>query len=274
MIDLHCHSFFSDGIHSPEELLHKALESGIKILALTDHDTIKGLDDLHAANKGNLISIINGIEISCSWKKQDIHVLGLNIDRQCDILNNLVESQTEARIERAKQIGQKLEPLVKDAYEKACLLAGHTRVGRPHFAKVLINEAVVSDMQTAFKRFLKRGKLAYVPVNWADFSTAISAITAASGDAVLAHPLKYKLTRTKLMKLIDNFKEAGGRGMEVVSGETNDSEINDLANIALHYDLFASAGSDFHGDSISRIALGRQRQLPVNCKPIWQQWTI
>ena len=275
MIDLHCHSHFSDGHLSPTVLLDKAIESGIKILALTDHDTMKGLDELHLANANNELSIVNGIEISCSWKKHDIHVLGLNIDTKNSELAELIESQNQSRIDRAKQIALKLESLsIKDAYEKACLIAGHERVGRPHFAKLLINEGIVPDMQLAFKRFLRRGKSAYVATAWCDIARAVSAINSAKGDAVLAHPLKYSLTRSKLLQLINSFKEANGTGIEVVSGEITEAEANDLAGLSLRFDLLASTGSDFHGSQVSRISLGRQRQLPLNCKPIWQQWTI
>ncbi len=275
MIDLHCHSYYSDGKLSPEELISRALQSNIQILALTDHDTVEGLNELHQAASSHPIKIINGIEFSTRWKKYDIHILGLNIDPNNPILKNLIKQQTESRINRAQLIAEKLKLCgINDAYEKACAIAGHGRIGRPHLAQVVINEGMAIDMQTAFKRYLARGKPAYVATPWISIPEAIEGIVAAKGEAIIAHPLKYKLTRTKLLELINEFKEAGGVGIEVVSGEMTSTQIKEMTGLCLRYQLLASTGSDFHGDALSRISLGRQAQLPLNCMPVWHQWTI
>lgn len=274
MIDLHCHSHFSDGALSPELLLKKALNAGVRTLALTDHDTIEGLASLHDAARGCDITIINGIEFSARWKKHDIHILGLNISPNNEALHGLITRQNESRISRAKDIGERLKGCgVLDAYRKACDIAGHERVGRPHYAQVLINEGLVLDMNAAFKRFLGRGRGAYVPTEWLSITEAVNGIVEAGGHAVIAHPLKYDLTNTKLHVLINEFKEAGGVGLEVVSGEMTVSQINALAGLCLRFNLLASTGSDFHHE-MSRIGLGRQQQLPVNCTPIWHQWNL
>lgn len=273
MIDLHCHSHFSDGALSPDTLVEKALAAGITTLALTDHDTVAGLESLHKAAKTFDIKIINGIELSTRWKKHDIHILGLNISPKNRALNELISKQNQSRITRAKQIAECLIPLgVERAYDKACEIAGHDRVGRPHFAALLIKEKLVTDMQSAFKRYLGRGRLAYVPTPWISIDEAVEGIIEAGGHAVIAHPLKYALTRTKLHELIITFKSAGGQGMEVVSGEMMVSEITELAGFCTRYDLLASTGSDFHADGISRVNLGQQKKLPANCIPIWNQW--
>lgn len=274
MIDLHCHSHFSDGALSPEALLQKASDAGIQVLALTDHDTIAGLAPLHQAARKTQIKIIDGIEFSTRWKKHDIHILGLNITPDNDHLCALIRQQNESRIARAQQIGACLADCgVNDAYQKACELAGHERVGRPHFAQVLINEGIVSEMQAAFKRFLGRGRGAYVPTAWLSIEAAVDGIRQAGGRAVIAHPLKYKLTRSKLHALINEFKEVGGAGIEVVSGEMTVTEINELAGLCLRFELLASTGSDFHHE-LSRIGLGRQQQLPASCIPIWLGWGV
>lgn len=275
MIDLHCHSHYSDGVFSPKELLEKALNAGIEILALTDHDTVEGVRVLHQENAqmNNPVQLINGIELSTRWKKYDIHVLGFQIDIEHPELTALIDQQNTRRIERARQISLCLSALgIENALEKATQLAGHDRIGRPHFADVLVNEAKVSDRQAAFKRYLGRGKLAYVPTPWISITEAIEGITAAGGQAVLAHPLKYRLTHTKLHELITHFKAMGGLGLEVVSGEMTVTEVNAMAGACLRYELLASSGSDFHSDALSRISLGRQRQLPVNCIPVWHKW--
>ncbi len=275
MIDLHCHSYFSDGLLSPGMLLTKALGASIKILALTDHDTTMGLDELHDAAANQPIHIIDGIELSARWKMHDIHVIGLKIDRSHSLLQACVQMQEQSRVRRALAIGDCLTRLgIPDTYEKACAYAGHQRVGRPHYAHVLVSEGVVKDAQGAFKRFLARGKPAYVPTEWLSLHDAVDVIHQAGGQAVLAHPVKYKLTRTKLNALIRAFKDAGGAGMEVVSGMMMSSDILDIAGLCNRFELLASTGSDYHGDAMSRVGLGQQQLLPAGCTPIWEQWAI
>lgn len=275
MIDLHCHSNFSDGSLTPLELLEKAISSGITMLALTDHDTVEGVKVLQAEKKQHPITIINGIELSTRWKKYDIHILGLNIDTDNEALGELIESQNNNRLARSLEMSKRIELLgIDNAYEKACKIAGHTRVGRPHFARVFMDEGKVTDMQSAFKRFLGRGKPAYVPTPWISIAEAVEGINKAGGQALVAHPLKYGLTRTKLQELVVEFKLAGGAGLEVVSGEITTTQAQEVAGLCLRFNLLASTGSDYHGDSISRISLGRQRQLPLNCTPVWHQWNI
>lgn len=275
MIDLHCHSYFSDGELSPAALLDKALANGLRAFALTDHDTIEGLSALHELAKDKDIQIINGIEFSVRWKKYDIHILGLNINPNEQGLCEHILKKNESRIERAREIGDRLARLgLNEAYEKACELAGHLRVGRAHFAQVLIAAGLVKDMKAAFKRYLGNGRPAYVATNWLSLEDAVSSIIEAGGQAVIAHPLKYGLTRTKLHEFIHAFKNAGGVGMEVVSGVATDAQVMELAGLCQRFKLFASSGSDFHSDTLSYTKLGRQRALPVNCIPIWEQWTI
>lgn len=275
MIDLHCHSYFSDGLLSPLALVEKAYHSGIKILALTDHDTVDGIENLLKIQHGFPITLIKGIELSASWKKYDIHVLGLNLDISSPDLNHLITEQNEHRVARSLAIAEKMAALgVEQALEKAYLIAGHKRISRPHFAQVLVNEGKAKDIQTAFKRFLIRGKPAYVHKTWVSLEKAISVVKQASGMAVLAHPLKYALTRTKLHELIAEFKYHGGEGLEVISGEMTPEGIQELAGLCQRFDFFASTGSDYHGQGLSRISLGGQQQLPLNCRPIWHQWTL
>jgi predicted metal-dependent phosphoesterase TrpH len=137
-----------------------------------------------------------------------------------------------------------------------------------------VNDGVVEDAQAAFKRFLGRGKPAYVPTEWLSLHDAVAVIHQAGGQAVLAHPVKYKLTRTKLNELIRAFKDAGGAGMEVVSGMMMSSDILYIAGLCNRFELLASTGSDYHGDAMSRVGLGQQQLLPAGCTPIWEQWGI
>lgn len=274
MIDLHCHSNFSDGILSPKELIQRAHNLNIRCLSLTDHDTVAGYSELLKAASDTSIKVINGIEFSARWKKHELHILGYHFNDTEDFLS-LIQRQNESRVLRAQQIGSTLDAFgIKEAYLKACDLAGHDRVGRPHFAQLLVNEGKAKDMASAFKKFLGRGKGAYVPTPWISVQEAVEGIIAAGGQAVIAHPLKYGLTRTKLHELINEFKEAGGVGIEVVSGEMTVTEVKEMAAICLRFHLLASSGSDYHGDKASRVNLGSQKQLPVNCTPIWHDWNI
>lgn len=274
MIDLHCHSYFSDGEHSPEELIEKAKAQGLRCLALTDHDNMDAYERLHKAAANSGITIVQGIELSVRWKKHDIHILGYQLQKVPE-MDALIERQFQSRVERAKQIGEKLASCgVENAYEKACALTGSRCVARPHFAQVLVNEGKCKDLAAAFDKFLSRGKCAYVPTPWISIQEAVEAIHQAKGQAVIAHPLKYGLTRTKLHELIIEFKGEGGEGMEVVSGEVTPLQIGEMAATCKRFGLLASSGSDFHGDKKSRIGLGRQSGLPDGCTPIWQNWTI
>lgn len=273
MIDLHCHSHFSDGLLSPSALLDKALLLNVQILALTDHDSTDGLADLHAAAHQRPIKIINGIEISVRWKKHDIHVLGLNISPQSQTLMDLIAVQAQSRTHRAQQIGERLKDCgLENAYQKARLQAGHEHVGRPHFAQVLVEEGKAIDLQQAFRRFLVRGRPAYIETAWASLEYAVLSIIAAGGQAVIAHPLKYKFTRSKLRQLLTEFKATGGEGLEVVSGAMSALQAREMAELCSQFELLASSGSDYHGDGLSRVALGQQHALPLNCLPIWERW--
>ncbi|PJD93424.1 MAG: phosphatase [Legionella sp.] len=273
MIDLHCHSYYSDGLLSPAMLLERALLSDVKLLALTDHDTTNGVTELLQAAQGHDIRIISGIELSVCWKKYDIHILGLNLNIDDPTLKEVISRQSASRIARGKAIGEALERCnITDAYQKACDLAGHDRVGRLHFAQLLLREGYIQEPKAAFKRYLGKGKIAYVPSSWINLHEAVETIHAAGGQAVIAHPLKYGLTRTKLHELIHDFRAAGGKSIEVVSGDMMVEDIHKMSRLCYVFDLLASSGSDYHGDGISRVPLGRQKLLPNDCVPIWNAW--
>lgn len=272
MIDLHCHSNFSDGELRPLDLVKYAVKQKIKILALTDHDTFAGLDDAHKAGKNYGIKIINGIELSTSWRQYNLHIIGLNINYLHSKIKNLVKRQNETRIARALEISKHLEKHgVFDAYNKTCDIAGHDRVGRLHFALLLKRDGFASNTQSAFKLFLN--SFTY-EITWANLLEVVSTIIEAGGQAVLAHPLKYNLNDTELNEIIAEFKQVGGTGIEVVSGAMTNKEVNKMADFSKNFQLLASTGSDYHGPHLSSVALGKQRLLPLNCQPIWKNWDL
>ena len=270
--DLHCHSTASDGALSPAELVHRAKEFGVTSLALTDHDTVAGLKE--AQNEADLsaIRLIPGIELSTSWKNKCFHIVGLGINPAFPALAEATRNLQIMRFERAQKIADKLEKKgISGAMEAVNNAVGpEGMITRSHFADFLLAHCHVSTQQEAFDRYLGAGKPAYAPTLWAEMEQAIQWITESGGVAVLAHPLRYKLTGSWINRLLSAFKEVGGAGIEVVTGRYNKDEIHVVANYARRYDLAGSVGSDFHSPDLQWVELGRLAPLPENIKPIWE----
>lgn len=271
--DLHTHSNASDGILSPAALVMRAKQRGVTHLALTDHDTVHGLQSAREQAHIEGITLIDGIEFSCLWAGRGIHVVGLNVNVNSAELSGAIGAQLEARDARAEEIGKRLEKAgIPDPLEGARRLAGDAVLGRPHFARYLVEKGFASSINGAFKQYLGAGKPGDIKHRWPDIAGMVAAIRAADGVPVLAHPAKYELTRTKLRELISAFKEAGGLAIEVVSGQQTTSETDTLARIAAQFDLFASCGSDFHVPDQPWQELGSFTPLPSTCRPVWQLW--
>jgi 3',5'-nucleoside bisphosphate phosphatase len=269
--DLHCHSHFSDGLLSPQLLLARAKERDVHVLALTDHDTIAGLSLARQAADENGIILINGIEFSSQWGKVGAHVVGLGVDLDSPALAAAIDHQQIARVSRSEQIAARLAKLgFVGSLAAAQCIAGDALVGRPHFAQHLVNIGAVNNINSAFKKYLGAGKPADVKYQWPDMKTVIDWIHAASGVAVLAHPCKYDLTRTKMCAMIKDFAQAGGDALEVISGLQQSTMTDDLARIAAANQLAASCGSDFHLPNQPWQDLGCFQGLPENCKPVWE----
>ena len=272
--DLHTHSTASDGTLAPAELVRRAARSAIQVLALTDHDTTAGLAE--AAREARLqgIGFVPGVEISVTWGSHGVHIVGLGVDPECAMLCKGLNSIHEYRLWRAREIGRKLaENGIVGAFEGAKTLAGGGLIARPHFARYLVVQGVAPDIRTVFKRYLVHGKPGYVPSRWASLEDAVAWIKAAGGQAVIAHPARYSLTRTKLRKLLGEFVTAGGEGLEVVSGAHTPDESRTMALHARDFGLSASIGSDYHGPEHGWIDLGRLPDLPAGPVPIWRGWT-
>ncbi len=271
--DLHTHPTASDGLCTPEILVARAAAAGIQVLALTDHDTIDGLAAAQVAAARHGLILIPGVEISVTWQGANIHVVGLNIDPQNPELLRGLESILAFRRWRAEEIGRRLAVQgIQGAYEGARALATGALVGRTHFARFLVAAGRAADVATVFKHYLVKGKPGHVHGEWARLEQAITWIRAAGGEAVLAHPARYKLTHTKLRLLLRHFMDFGGRGIEVVSGSQSQEEGYRLAGLAIKLGLCASLGSDYHGEDFSRIDLGRLPPLPSGCRPLWSDW--
>lgn len=273
LYDLHSHSTESDGTLQPTALVQRAAEQGVDILALTDHDTVAGLGEAGIAAQQCGIRLIKGVEISVTWEKVTIHILGLNInDDQPELLAGL-QHLRDFRHSRAIEIADKLEKAgISGAYAGAKKYASGQLISRTHFARYLVECGKASTVSSVFKKYLVSNKPGHVGGQWAGLTEVISWIKAANGVAVIAHPARYKMSATKLRRLIEQFKEAGGAGLEVVSGSNGKNDKHNLAQYANRYGLHASCGSDYHGPENPWIELGRLEALPASCKPIWTLW--
>ncbi len=271
IFDLHSHTTLSDGVLTPSKLILRAIEKGVDVLAITDHDTLDAYQEIPASP--NDIKLVAGIELSTQWGTTGIHVLGLNIDVGSDAINSAAKIQSDARLERARRIGENLEKKgIKDAFAGAQKLSFGGYIGRPHFAQHLVNTGRASSMNAAFKKYMGDGKAGDVKQHWAELPQIIQWIRDANGIAVLAHPMKYKLTRTRLKRLLDSFIQAGGQGMEVVSGQQLPHQTQDMALLCQNKNLLASCGSDFHMPGKAWAELGGFTALPGFVTPVWERF--
>jgi predicted metal-dependent phosphoesterase TrpH len=269
--DLHCHSTVSDGALSPTGLVQRAHRHGVTSLALTDHDTTAGLNEAHACALATGVKLITGIELSTSWQDKCFHIVGLGIDPTYTPLAHATCNLQNIRLERAEKIAGKLaKKQIPGALEAVKKSAGEGMITRTHFADFLLSQNLVSTKQEAFDRYLAKGKPAYVSTVWAELELVVNWITASGGVAVLAHPLRYKLTANWMKRLLTAFKDAGGQGIEVVTGRINADEIRLAANYAARFQLAGSMGSDFHSPANPWVELGRLAPLPGNIKPVWE----
>ena len=275
-VDLHTHSFCSDGALSPTDLVLRAVVAGVKVLALTDHDSVLGVPEAQIAAAGQGLRLLPGLELSTLWQGASVHVIGLGVDIAHPALVTGLALQANARAERARAIARRLEEKSRlpGAYEAALALAGHepNRISRTHFAQWLVAEGKVGNMQAAFDKYLGTGKAADVPMPWVELPEAIALIHQAGGTAVLAHPGRYPLSRTKMRALITAFVAEGGEAMEVATATEKPDMVRYLGQLSLQYGLEASQGSDFHGPHIPWIQLGRFPVLPAECRPVWRRW--
>ncbi|EKM5760371.1 PHP domain-containing protein [Cronobacter turicensis] len=272
--DLHSHTTASDGLLTPEQLVHRAVEMGIHTLAITDHDTTAGLPAAHQEIKraGLALRLIDGVEISTLWENHEIHIVGLGIDIAHPDMIAFLDGQAQRRMQRAEMIAERLEKArIPGALEGARRLADGGVVTRGHFARFLIEDGRATNMANVFKHYLARGKTGYVPPQWCTIEQAIDVIHHSGGQAVIAHPGRYQLSAKWLKRLLNQFAAAGGDAMEVAQCQQAPNERNQLASYAGQFGLLASQGSDFH-QPCPWIELGRRLRLPDGLTPVWHRW--
>ncbi len=279
-VDLHTHSFISDGTLSPEQLVQAALDLKIHTLALTDHDTMDGLVLARKHAQDYDIQIISGVEISSQWsrpntqKSYGVHIVALNMQDEAPI-KTMLEKQKKVRAERAKLICELLEKCIGfDIYpEVLAKVDGFPdRVTRTHIAKTLVEKNIVSRPQQAFDRFLKEGKKAFVKFDGIGLKETIEVIHASQGFAVLAHPTRYDLSATNIRYLIELFAECGGNAVELPSSSEALSTRQMVDRMIEQFDLAVSIGSDFHGENMPWIKLGNTPRVNEGQKGIWERF--
>ncbi len=269
--DLHSHSRASDGLLSPAEVVQRAAENSVELLALTDHDDLGGLAAARAVAEQLEMRFIDGVEISIEWGGLQVHIVGLNFDPLNPQLNAGLAGIRTGRTGRARRMSEALEKTgIAGCFEGALRYAENPNlISRSHFARYLVEIGVCKDVRSVFESYLVPGKPGYVAHSWATLAEAVRWIVGAEGVAVVAHPGRYKFSRTEMHNMLDEFKACGGQAIEVVSGSHSQDNITQFSRLAREYRFLASCGSDFHGPEESYIDLGGTPPLPDGLTPVW-----
>ena len=254
-VDLHLHSTASDGRFSPTELVRKAAEEGLAVIALTDHDTVGGIAAaLEAAREFPMLRLIPGIEISTDIPEGEAHILGYFIDHTDYNLQPALEKMRNSRWERARQIVTKLEEMgCPIDWERVCEIAGGGTIGRPHIAQAMLERGHIESFREAFEKYIGRDGPAYVEREKVTPSGAVEMVIEARGLPVLAHPLTVPEPEEMVVKL----KAVGMIGIEAYYASYTAEDVQRLVNIADRHNLVATGGTDFHGiDTDAETSIG------------------
>jgi len=269
--DLHSHSSVSDGTLTPEALAERAAAAGVELWALTDHDEVGGVARAREAALDLGMAFLGGCEISVSYAGETVHVVGLGVDAANGPLVAGLEATRAGRRERARAMAEGLARVgIRGAFEGALKYVGNPDlISRTHFARYIVEAGHCAHTHEVFQRYLTDGKPGYVPHQWATLADAVAWIRGAGGEAVIAHPGRYKFTANGEWGLFTDFMGHGGRGVEVVTGSHTVAEQVRYGDAAIEYGLAASRGSDFHSPDESRTALGTLPDLPGRLTPVW-----
>lgn len=258
MIDLHVHSNKSDGTYTPTELVHYAVEKGLTAFALTDHDTVEGLDEAMQAAQGQPVTVIPGIEFSTAYEDKDIHVLGLYIDYQSLVFRSTLEDFIHSRERRNEKMCQRMQEYagIDITYEKLLASFPGAVITRAHYARYLLDHGYVKSMPEAFDRYIGDRAPCYIPREKVTPVQAVKLILAAGGIPVLAHPPLYHMSDARLNRLVAELAENGLAGIETIYSTYTAGEETHMRSLAGQYHLMITGGSDFHGSNKPDIDLG------------------
>ena len=261
-IDLHTHSNASDGTCTPTEVVQRAARKGLRAMALTDHDTVSGVEEaMNAATALSLpIQVIPGTELSVAYKKQDIHIVGLFVDHRNKAFRDMTQLLIRRRLERNEEMIRRFNTNgIPVTYEELTQGNPNAVITRAHFARYLVEHQIVKIPNEAFKKYLDPGCPYFIPREYIQPEDGIEIIRKAGGVPILAHPLHYKLPQKELEALIARLKDAGLMGIEVkYSNHTMQDEYY-AGQLASRFHLLASGGSDFHGANKPAIDIGTGR---------------
>lgn len=253
MIDLHSHSTASDGQYSPSELVFKAAEANVSVLALTDHDTVSGHAEAEAASKKAGIIFVPGTELEIQWPTGEFHLLGLGLKTpSMQLLDIITYLQSERKARNSKILNKMQNDGVSVTLEQLEELYPVKTIGRPHIADYLVSKKIVKNRQMAFDKYLARGRPWYVPRAGADLKEAVNAIVSSGGIPVIAHPLSLYVSWGKIEGVLQEVFQTGVQGLEAWHPGARVAEAQRLEELAKKIGFFVTAGSDFHGEKVRK----------------------
>jgi predicted metal-dependent phosphoesterase TrpH len=271
-IDLHTHSHHSDGLLAPAALVELAGQRAVHLLALTDHDTTAGCAEAAAACRERGIRFLAGAELTAQWRGREIHVVGLGLD---PTEPGLVAHLADVARRRQRRLEAMCARLGRAGLDGAALAravgAAKPVPTRTDLARELVRRGLAADVGAAFERWLRSGRPGYAPFDWPGLEAAVACITAAGGQAVLAHPHHYTLSNGALRELCAVFRAAGGAGIEVSLAGMGPNDLYRCAALARRSGLAGSIGSDFHEPGLPWRPLGRFAKLPDGIVPMTER---
>jgi predicted metal-dependent phosphoesterase TrpH len=260
-VDLHAHSTASDGTFSPARVARLAAEAGLAAAALTDHDTVDGLDEFLAAGQGLDLEAVPGVEISANYPGGTMHLVGLFVDHHRPELQEAMQWLQQGRAERHPKMLKRLNELGLDlTWEEVVSRAGGGQVGRPHFARAMLDRGWVKSLEQAFDQYLGKGRPAYVDRRRFDPPRAIEVLHRAGAVVVLAHPQTLNAFNTDaLAEEVEDLRDMGLDAIEAWHPMMDSAWTRSMLELARKLDLAVSGGSDFHGDNKPDVRLGTGR---------------
>ena len=257
IVDLHVHSTKSDGSYTPCELVAYAVTKGLSAFALTDHDTVAGIDEALEAARGKDLEVIPGIELSSEYNGKDIHILGLFIDYRSAVFQEQIKRFADSRELRNEKMCKKLQTGgIPIEYSSLKEYFSESVITRAHYARYMLDKGYITSLKEAFERYIGDHSPYFVPREKVSPKDAVSLILNAKGIPVLAHPMLYHMGNEQLENLILSLQDNGLMGIEAIYTTHSPSDENMLKQLAAKHALLISGGSDFHGAAKPAIDLG------------------